>query len=293
MTSPSHVRFTKNPVTIEAFQMTKERRMDNSDWPQWLHEAWQDGTLHRQDPDAAMPDILIAKTLEGQHIVSWNDWIIRGVKGELYPCKPDIFEATYSPADTSSPSHGAQTTAEALTELRPWGYCPECGSTEIHYEQGDHKQCVCGQEWFADLDYTGVVRKHLAEWFSASHSTDLLTARSQIEALTTERDNLRKVIAGCDWYWPADDTSSDACADSPYMIAENCSLKEGEVIAYSRGGVVETRYYAFLTPADDSDTDDDFEADATTEAEVQAAIAEELERRRARAALNQEAPSHD
>lgn len=34
-------------------------------------------------------------TLEGGHIVCPGDWIIRGIKGELYPCKPDIFEATY------------------------------------------------------------------------------------------------------------------------------------------------------------------------------------------------------
>lgn len=38
------------------------------------------------------------KTLEGTMHASPGDWIIRGVKGELYPCKPDIFEATYEPA---------------------------------------------------------------------------------------------------------------------------------------------------------------------------------------------------
>ncbi len=34
-------------------------------------------------------------TLEGEHIVCPKDWIIKGIKGEFYPCKPDIFEATY------------------------------------------------------------------------------------------------------------------------------------------------------------------------------------------------------
>jgi hypothetical protein len=38
-------------------------------------------------------------TLEGQHIVCPGDWIITGVRGERYPCKPDIFAATYEPAD--------------------------------------------------------------------------------------------------------------------------------------------------------------------------------------------------
>jgi hypothetical protein len=94
-------KYTKKPVTIEAFQMTKERRMDNSDWPQWLHEKWQ---LEPNDPNAVYPsnypnsdgtDELEIFTLEGVHRVSWGDYIIQGVQGELYPCKPDIFEATY------------------------------------------------------------------------------------------------------------------------------------------------------------------------------------------------------
>ena len=43
-------------------------------------------------------DRLVIQTLEGVLTVSWNDYIIQGVQGELYPCKPDIFEATYEPA---------------------------------------------------------------------------------------------------------------------------------------------------------------------------------------------------
>lgn len=89
------MKFVKKPVVIEAFQMTMERRMDNSDWPAWLHAAWQDGTLYRANPNAHLPDTLMIGTLEGDHTVSWGDWIIQGVKGELYPCKPDIFDLTY------------------------------------------------------------------------------------------------------------------------------------------------------------------------------------------------------
>jgi hypothetical protein len=40
---------------------------------------------------------LIIPTLEGDHTARVGDWIIKGVKGELYPCKPDIFEMTYEP----------------------------------------------------------------------------------------------------------------------------------------------------------------------------------------------------
>ena len=94
-------RFRKKPVVIEAFQMTKERRDTNVDWPSWLHEAWQ---LERETQNSLYPTqqgtsggTLSIGTLEGQHLVSWGDWIIRGIQGELYPCKPDIFEATYEP----------------------------------------------------------------------------------------------------------------------------------------------------------------------------------------------------
>lgn len=97
-----NLKFRKKPVVIEAFQMTKERRLSNADWPIWLHQAWQ---LERETPGALYPTeigtangTLSIGTLEGQQLVSWDDWIIRGVHGEIYPCKPDIFEKTYEPA---------------------------------------------------------------------------------------------------------------------------------------------------------------------------------------------------
>ena len=92
-------KFRKKPVVIEAFQMTKERRQDNSEWPEWMHKAWNEpaglqGALYPREPGTSTGMLLVG-TLEGEHIVSWDDWIIQGVTGELYPCKPDIFEQTY------------------------------------------------------------------------------------------------------------------------------------------------------------------------------------------------------
>lgn len=46
-------------------------------------------------------------TLEGTMRASLDDWIIRGVKGEFYPCKPDVFKDTYEPAD-ATPTEGAE-----------------------------------------------------------------------------------------------------------------------------------------------------------------------------------------
>jgi hypothetical protein len=93
------MKFRKKPVTIEAFQMTKERRVNNYEWPLWLHEAWNEergvaGSVYPTTEGTGDGTVSIA-TLEGEHLVSFGDWIIRGVKGELYPCKPDIFAATY------------------------------------------------------------------------------------------------------------------------------------------------------------------------------------------------------
>jgi hypothetical protein len=98
------MKYRKKPIVIEAFQMTLDRRMDNGEWPIWLHIAWnmtsgEPGSLFRQNMDAPLPDLLCIQTLEGVHVISWGDYIIRGVKGELYPCKPDIFHMTYEAAE--------------------------------------------------------------------------------------------------------------------------------------------------------------------------------------------------
>ena len=94
--------FRKKPVVIEAVQLR---------WTQWQEvgellgdiispenpgrnvETFSD-TCEEEGP----PWIEITiPTLEGSHIARHGDWIIKGVRGEFYPCKPDIFAATYEP----------------------------------------------------------------------------------------------------------------------------------------------------------------------------------------------------
>lgn len=93
-------KFRKKPVVIEAFQMTKESRWNNLDWPEWAHMAWNsepsEGAIWI-DPDDPNRENLLCGTLEGVHRIDWDDWIIQGVQGEIYPCKPDIFVVTYEP----------------------------------------------------------------------------------------------------------------------------------------------------------------------------------------------------
>lgn len=72
-------RYRKRPIVIEAEQFFYECT------------PWPEGVLC----DRLNDHVPVIKTLEGQHLVSEGDWIITGIQGERYPCKPDIFEATY------------------------------------------------------------------------------------------------------------------------------------------------------------------------------------------------------
>lgn len=95
-------KFWKKPVVIEAVQITcidhNGRTPDG--WPfrenpQWLINAIKTGVVRdRFVPNSDFCHIEI-KTLEGAMFAGPGDWIIRGIKGELYPCKSDIFEQTY------------------------------------------------------------------------------------------------------------------------------------------------------------------------------------------------------
>jgi len=86
------MKFRKKPVVIEAVQFTADGAEDA------IAFAGDDMTLTAGDDGMVHPAI---KTLEGHLRVSEGDWIIRGVKGEHYPCKPDIFAATYEPVENA------------------------------------------------------------------------------------------------------------------------------------------------------------------------------------------------
>jgi hypothetical protein len=93
-------KFRKKPVVIEAIQFTEAVAVsclidrDGDAAPFGLHVS---GSYHRDRREINYAEIFI-KTLKGTMTANMGDWIIKGVQGELYPCKPDIFEATYEPA---------------------------------------------------------------------------------------------------------------------------------------------------------------------------------------------------
>ncbi len=86
-------KFRKKPVVIEAIQLR---------WENWNNICDFVGVPENGVGIEGLPDNKIGmtiKTLEGEMRANQDDWIIKGIAGEFYPCKPDIFEKTYEPVN--------------------------------------------------------------------------------------------------------------------------------------------------------------------------------------------------
>jgi hypothetical protein len=81
--------YRKKPVVIEAIQFNRNNITEVEAFTEYVAHTFQ---IERRIDGIAT---CIIPTLEGQHIATEGDYIIKGVQGELYPCKPDIFEKTY------------------------------------------------------------------------------------------------------------------------------------------------------------------------------------------------------
>lgn len=85
-----YMKFRKKPVEVEALLVQPQYRN--------LEEIIAFVGDRNLCPIERRPDyVLKIKTLEGDMSVGYGDWIIKGIQGEFYPCKPDIFEQTYEP----------------------------------------------------------------------------------------------------------------------------------------------------------------------------------------------------
>lgn len=85
-------KYRKKPVVIEALHVSRALYFASREWrslPKWLEDAYDRGEV------LFMNDHIAVKTLEGTMRADSVDMLICGVKGELYPCKPDVFAATY------------------------------------------------------------------------------------------------------------------------------------------------------------------------------------------------------
>ena len=143
--------FRKRPVVIQATQWEKNGDHpeddvmrpyeDTGESPQWPRE----GAVVRYFRHPSIPGTKLCEhcghemnihgwidTLEGGHKVCPKDWVITGVKGERYPCKPDIFEATYEAVDA--------TILSPLPEgMESWDCVAEAMESDVNMEGGAEK----------------------------------------------------------------------------------------------------------------------------------------------------------
>ena len=90
------LHYRKKPVVIEAVQWTGKNFDDIMNFMQDFHGS--KFNYENAEELAYKTKEVHIRTLEGTMTASCNDWVIKGVSGEFYPCKPDIFEKTYEPA---------------------------------------------------------------------------------------------------------------------------------------------------------------------------------------------------
>lgn len=84
--------YRKKPVVTEAFKFTNNEMGHTVSIPVWFLKAIQSGVVFTEGSDT------LIKTPVGNHRIAEGNYVIQGVKGELYLCKPDVFEATYEDA---------------------------------------------------------------------------------------------------------------------------------------------------------------------------------------------------
>ena len=89
----TNLKFRKKHVAIAAFELHPDDGLTRQLPPSWLIAALVSGKVK-----AIAGGGMEIGTLGGQMRADVGDWIIQGIKGEIYPCKPDIFAATYEPA---------------------------------------------------------------------------------------------------------------------------------------------------------------------------------------------------
>jgi hypothetical protein len=89
------MKYRKKPVVIEAFRFTGHQ---SDDVPNWMIDALASGVAYIKSADS-FDRCLFIQTLEGTMQADPGDYVICGIKGEIYPCKPDIFESSYEKAE--------------------------------------------------------------------------------------------------------------------------------------------------------------------------------------------------
>jgi len=140
------MKYRKKPIVVEAMQLPPSGDDAPDELLTFLHEM---GERWHSERDGH----LVIYTLEGKMLASPGDWIIKGVEGEYYPCKPDIFAASYDKAWEETMTKERWTDLEEDQELKlteeeindGWHFCPEWDGLLVNSndEEGEGAACIC------------------------------------------------------------------------------------------------------------------------------------------------------
>lgn len=140
------MKYRKKPVVVDAMQLPPEDEDASDELLTFLHNMGDEWHSDRNGH-------IVIHTPEGFMSAGPGDWIIKGVKGEYYPCKPDIFEQTYDLAWEATMSKERWTELEKNQELKlteqeiadGWHFCPEWDGLLVnkHDEEGEGAACIC------------------------------------------------------------------------------------------------------------------------------------------------------
>ena len=163
-------KYRKKPVTIEAIQLNNHNVREVAEWC---------GADLGHTFGSTEPDSLHIPTLEGTMAAYIGDYIIRGVQGEFYPCKPDIFAATYEVPTNNETAADEHHSVQELYDYRMaynsllFNQWARDGKYEVHksWRHGDGEKCF-GGGWFivsATTPYGQVTNHYSSEHWSRFH----------------------------------------------------------------------------------------------------------------------------
>lgn len=112
-------KFRKKPVVVEALRWDGRSIEAVLAFAETAAPLQSDRDVHPGIGHVPATGELDIPTLEGHHTARPGDWVIKGVRGELYPCKPDIFDATYEPAEDEAETVAEQQAVPQL-DLADW-----------------------------------------------------------------------------------------------------------------------------------------------------------------------------
>lgn len=183
-------KFIKKPVEITAIQWTGDNLKEIIDfigkhprWDTWF-KSWEEYEEYIKDDN----NVIKIFTLEGVMDASLYDWIIRGVQGEFYPCKPDIFEKTYEP------SQGVSVPANTLPEedvyLTPIEFqlCCHALGISLNNKKMYRNHFVTGEGSKDYIHWVNLTKKKLA----IKHNKAYLSRGDALFTLT--EDGIKKVF---------------------------------------------------------------------------------------------------